>query len=328
MVRAGRGGERAQDFWEKSCVAIGWDYQNLASSKTWDEIEKLLRTDNQDAKEGRIALATGQCYRFVVEFQKDDWVVTYNNAIRLYYIGQIDGPCERKLGEVEGLPHIRKVRWLYQAERDRLSTAARGPLGALMTVFKVEPSIIEELRAKSQGRNDLPTPDLKPVAGTENVEQLRLDSAERARNFIADLVVRLDWEEMQELVAGLLRALGFKTRVSRPGPDRGCDILASPDGLGLSPPRIIVEVKHRPNQQMGSPEIRSFLGGRRPGDNGLYVSTGGFSKEARYEADRANIPMTLLDADGLVELLIQHYPNLDAESRALLPLIPVYWPVG
>jgi restriction system protein len=39
---------------------------------------------------------------------------------------------------------------------------------------------------------------------------------------------------MQELVAGVLRGMGYKTIVSAKGPDRGRDILASPDGLGLS----------------------------------------------------------------------------------------------
>ncbi len=84
---------------------------------------------------------------------------------------------------------------------------------------------------------------------------------------------------MQDLVAGILRAMGYKTLVSPAGADRGKDIIASPDGFGFEPPRIVVEVKHR-NARMGSSEIRSFLGGRHKDDRGLYVSTGGFTKEA------------------------------------------------
>jgi restriction system protein len=44
---------------------------------------------------------------------------------------------------------------------------------------------------------------------------------------------------MQDLVAGLLRALGYKKRVSPAGPDRGKDIVASPDGFGFESPRIL-----------------------------------------------------------------------------------------
>lgn len=90
---------------------------------------------------------------------------------------------------------------------------------------------------------------------------------------IKDRINSLDWDEMQNLVAGVLRSMGYKTQVSPAGADRGKDIIASPDGFGFENPRIIVEVKHR-REQMGSQQIRSFIGGRHKDDRGLYVSTG------------------------------------------------------
>ncbi len=78
---------------------------------------------------------------------------------------------------------------------------------------------------------------------------------------------------------------------------------------------------------MGSPDLRSFLGGLREGDRGLYVSTGGFTKEAGYEAERSKIPLTLLDLDDLVACIVTHYESFDTEGRTLLPLVRVYWPV-
>lgn len=140
--------------------------------------------------------------------------------------------------------------------------------------------------------------------------------------------MKLDWDEMQTFVAGLLRATGYKTRISPQGSDRGKDIVASPDGLGLEQPRIVAEVKHQTGKQIGSQEIRSFLGGRHKDDRGLYISTGGFSKEAKYEADRASIPLTLLDIEDLVELVIENYERMDIESRTLLPLTKIYWPAS
>lgn len=120
---------------------------------------------------------------------------------------------------------------------------------------------------------------------------------------IKDQINRLDWSDMQDLVAGILRSMGYKTQVSPAGPDRGKDILASPDGFGFQQPRIVVEVKHREGR-MGSAQIRSFLGGRHRDDRGLYVSTGGFSKDALYEADRATVPLTLWSLDELARTLI------------------------
>jgi restriction system protein len=131
---------------------------------------------------------------------------------------------------------------------------------------------------------------------------------------------------MQDFVAAILRAMGYRTRVSQRGPDGGVDIFASPDGLGLQEPRIKVEVKHRPNTAIAAPDVRSFLGGLRSGDRGLYVSTGSFTRDARNEADRATIPLTLIDLRALAQLATDNYDNFDQDGRALLPLKRIYRP--
>ena len=130
---------------------------------------------------------------------------------------------------------------------------------------------------------------------------------------------------MEELVATVLRAMGFKAKVSPKGADRNVDVFASPDGLGLTSPRIKAEVKHR-NGSMGSKEIRSFIGALRDGDRGLYISTGGFTKVARYEAERANVPVQLINIDDLAHLVVDNYESFDIEGKTLIPLVKIYWP--
>ena len=88
---------------------------------------------------------------------------------------------------------------------------------------------------------------------------------------------------------------------------------------------IVAEVKHRKGA-MGAPAVRSFIGGLRAGDRGLYVSTGGFTKEARYEADRATIPIRLLDLDSFVRHYVEVYDKADEETRSILPLTRIWWP--
>lgn len=95
--------------------------------------------------------------------------------------------------------------------------------------------------------------------------------------------------------------------------------------MGLESPRIVVEVKHRKGV-MGAPALRSFIGGLRSTDSGLYISTGGFTKEAMYEADRAVMPVKLLDLDQFVRLLVDNYDSADMEMRTILPLVRIYWP--
>ncbi|WP_339618102.1 restriction endonuclease, partial [uncultured Gilvimarinus sp.] len=146
-----------------------------------------------------------------------------------------------------------------------------------------------------------------------------------SHELIKDKLASLLPEEMEEMVAAILRAMGYKAKVSPKGPDRGVDVIASPDGLGLTQPRIKAEVKHR-DGAMGAPSIRGFIGTLREGDSGLFVSSGGFTREARYEADRCTFPLTLVDMDDLSDLIVAHYEGFDLEGRALLPLIRVFWP--
>ena len=60
--------------------------------------------------------------------------------------------------------------------------------------------------------------------------------------------------------------------------------------------------------------------------HGLYVSTGGFTKEARYEADRANVPVRPLDLDTFVRHYVEVYDKTDDETRSILPLTRIWWP--
>ena len=72
--------------------------------------------------------------------------------------------------------------------------------------------------------------------------------------------------------------------------------------------------------------MRAFLGGLRQGDRGLYVSAGGFTKEAEYEAERAAVPVTLIDLDMLAGLLTQYYDSIDMVGRSIIPLTRILWP--
>lgn len=223
-------------------------------------------------------------------------------------------------------PNMRKVDWQSQVPRDDLTVSTRRTLGATMTLFKLKEGIIQEIEARIRGL-PAPSPPNEPMEELEEDSSLGLleDIQSQSREFIKDRITSLAWDEMEELVAGVLRAMGYKARVSPRGPDRGKDIVASPDGLGLEQPRIVVEVKHRKGS-MGADAIRSFLGGRHKDDKGLYVSTGGFTKEARYEADRASIPLTLMDIDDLATVVIEQYENMDMDTRLLIPLVMIYWP--
>lgn len=325
MVRAERDGRLFDAFKEKSAVAIGWNgVGDLSNVKTRKGIADLVASAWPESKPQSNAMAAGQLHRFVNEIEVGDMVVTYNPSRRVYLLGEIAGAYRYDTSIDLDDAQYRPVHWQGEVSRDLLSVESRNSLGAISTLFRISNEVAAELkRALASGQ---PMKPEAAAATTETAEDDVFKSMEsRAHEFIKDKVNALAWDDMQELVAGLLRSLGYKTRVSEAGPDRGKDIVASPDGFGFESPRIVVEVKHRKGT-MGAPDVRSFLGGRHPQDKGLYVSTGGFTREARYEAERANIPLALMDLDDLVKSLLEQYEKLDLETQQLVPLKRIFVP--
>lgn len=325
MVRAGRGGDAIESFWEEQKVAVGWSrLGDLGHVQERSEILQLMEKAYPDSRPRQRQNHTGTVSRFVLTMKPGDGVVSYDPDAREYLVGKIAGECQHDANEVDKLANFRRVEWRGRVPRDVLSVRSRNSLGAIQTLFAVNETVWRELESGLSGAPTAePTDEGETSSDREEIFQNILGNA---REFIKDRVLALDWDEMQDLVAGILRAMGYKTQVSPAGPDQGKDIVASPDGLGLEDPRIRVEVKHRQKERMGAPAIRSFIGALRQSFKGLYVSTGGFSREAQYEAERSNVPVTLIDLDDLVGLLTEHYESLDTRTRALIPLVNVYWP--
>lgn len=326
MVR-GEGGSLYEDFRELGVVAVGWS-QLTAQAKPGMSRKQLIELHQavypNKAKPGSAISGASQVWRFINEIESGDWVVTYSPANRTYLVGKATGQAQYRPEWVErGMALVRQVQWESQElPRDSLGTTTKNSLGSTLTVFKVPPAAMADVLAVMSGKP-------LPASGEDETEEELADPLaniqEQALERIKDLVNELGWDDMQELVAGILRAMGYKTQVSPPGSDRGKDIVASPDGFGFEHPRIVVEVKHRQGQ-MGSQAIRSFLGGRHSEDRGLYVSIGGFSKDAQYEADRASIPLAMWTLDHVVRALIEHYDATDAETKRIVPLKRLYWP--
>jgi restriction system protein len=269
--------------------------------------------------------------RLLHEMKTGDTVVTFDRDRRLYFLGTVTSEYEWVPGLIEDKPHVRRVKWTHQVSRDLLTVATRNTLGAILTLFKLGPEVAKDLQVHQVligTTTELPPKPKELAAAEEEAEaEVRSEAIEKADEFIEDAINKLDWKQMQDLVAGILRSMGYHTTVAAPGADRRVDIFASPDGLGLQEPRIFVEVKHRTQTSMGPEKVRAFLGGRKPGDRCLYVSTGSFTKEARYEAERASVPITLISLQDLRKLLVENYEKLDAETRALVPLKRLYWPL-
>lgn len=132
--------------------------------------------------------------------------------------------------------------------------------------------------------------------------------------------------EYQEIVASLLRAMGYHISwIAPPGKDGGIDILAASDPLGTKPPRIKVQVK-RQEQKIDVNGLRSFMALLGDGDVGIFVSVGGFTKDAEGEArNQEKRKITLLDNEKLFDLWTQYQGKLNDDDRRRLPLKSVHF---
>ena len=328
MVRAGEGSYLIDEF-ARGFIAVGWyELGDLSTVTSQDEIRERYDRAYPDDSPGRVRNAVAMIYKFCCEFEVSQRVVTYDSQNREYLIGCITSDYYHDMEEIADYPHLRTVNWEGRVSRVALSVSSRNSLGGIQTLFSVNEEVSTELLSHL-GEPATPenTEEDDNEEGDDNgLDQIKEDTVARTHELIKDKLLKLSPDEMEKLAAAILRAMGYKTQVMPKGPDRGVDVLASPDGLGLEEPRIKVEVKHRSRTSMGSQDLRSFLGGLREGDKALYISSGGFTQEAKYEAARSNIPLTLLGLDELANLIVTHYESFDTEGKMLIPLVKVYFP--
>lgn len=309
-----------------SLAAIGWSQMgDLGNLDARQKMKNKYHSVYPDDSEPKIWVGAGQLYRFAHVIQKGDSVLTPLKISREVLIGEVTSDYEFNPEAIsERYPNIRRVKWLQKVSRDDLSQPFKYALGGIMTVFQVNaylPEVKALLKKKPVRKDIIEEADIQQPA-TLFYEDVR----GKADEMISDLLSQIDAYDFQELVAGVLRAMGFKTRVSSPGRDLGVDIIAHPDALGFETPRIKVQVKHRKGQS-GAPEVRALAGTIRENENGLFVSTGGFTSEALREPERG-AKITLVDRDQFVNLLLENYEKLDPQYQALVPLRKVYIPVS
>ncbi len=318
VVRAGEGSEIVGQVRELGVVAIGW--HEIGDCSDYQSREDFRYAYHQaypdETNKYRIGMQAGQVYRFVREIAIGDIVMTPDSPARDVLIGEVTGEYEYDPGQIDGYPNLRSVVWKRTVSRDDMSTGLRAVTGAIMTVFTVE-GFDQEIQRLLEGR---------PKPPPEEQVSFYEDTQSKADELVSDIIARIAPYDFQDLVAALLRAMGFRTTVSPPGPDGGKDIVAHPDALGFEQPRIKVQVKHT-KASVGAPDIRSFRSTVAPGEKGLFVSTGGFTSEAKREPEKAGQSLTLMDRDQFVDLLTEYYEKLEPEYQAMVPLKKVYIPV-
>lgn len=199
-----------------------------------------------------------------------------------------------------------------------------GPIGLLTAANKAyrewdasrktkEVKVTEEVEEKTIGGVEENTFSL------EKAEQIALEGLEK-------YIVSLNPYEFQDLAAALLRGMGYYTPFVAPrGKDGGIDIAAYRDPLGTQSPRIKVQIKHR-GASASVQEIRQLMGLlQKEGDVGIFISTGGFTPDAKSTARSSHIHVEFIDLQRFISLWCEFYIKMNDEDKSFLPLIPIYF---
>ena len=223
-------------FLSQNVIAIGWEEMGDLSSiePNRDAFKKKYSEVYSDAKKGSIATGAGMLYRFLYEAQIGDYVVYPSKFNREINIGQITSDY---FYTTEKYSQRRTVKWIKHIPRTAFTQGALYEVGSAMSFFSVKNYADEFLSALDK--------DFKKHSSTGNDDEDDTVAAtaeeilESTRDFVLkELSRHLKGYDLEEFVADLLNAMGYRTTVSKHGGDNGIDIIAYKDEL---PPRILVQ---------------------------------------------------------------------------------------
>jgi restriction system protein len=221
--------------------------------------------------------------------------------------------------------YLRKQKGIWYLTIEGEKAMELGAVGLLK-------SASEKYRAWDLERKKDIEPDIEEIIEkgdeTEKILKANLEQLEeKAIEGIKQHISNYNPYEFQDLIAALLRAMGYYTPfVSPKGRDGGLDIIAYRDPLGATTPRIKVQVKHRPQASISVDDIRSLIGLlNKDGDIGLFVTSGRFTSESERFARDSHTHVKLIDIDSFIQLWIDFYQKLSDEEKNLLPLYPIYY---
>ncbi len=316
-----------EELVERGFVSIGWDelgdLRHLTGGR--DAIKAELSRQNPEDSAGRINSRAGVVYRFAHVMKPGDLVVAPYKPDSTINIGRVSGEYYFE-AEAPFHRHRHPVEWLKTGvARNEFSQSALYELGSAITLFTVRRHV-EEILAVLDGKPVI-TPQKEPVSDTLEAEDQTSEMPTAARieqsttDFILEAISKeITPAEFEELTADVLRALGYRARVTPYSRDGGVDVIAHRDPLGVEPPQIMVQCKQRIGS-VTAPDVQQLVGAGW-GSSLLYITTGSFTRDAQM-IERQNSSLRLISGSELAALVIANYAKLPERWRKVMPLRPV-----
>ena len=307
-------------FLKENVIALGWqqigDLSLIAPDR--EAFKEKYIAAYPEAKKGSIPTGVGMLFRFCHEVQIGDYIIYPSKIDRMINIGEVTGDY-KYVPDASEYVQQRSVKWLKHLPRMSFSQGALYEIGSAMSFFMVKNYADEFLAALDKGF----AKNLSEGEEDDTVGATADDIIESTKDFILkELSRQLKGYDLEQFVADLLQAMGYRTTVSPHGGDSGIDITAYKDEL---PPRILVQVKSQ-DSDIKETTIQSLKGAMREGDYGLFVTLSNYTKKAQKYLENTPI-IRGINGTELVDLILKYYDDLSEKYRIMIPLKMVYIPV-
>lgn len=341
-VRTGRSGERTEWGFANGVVGGGWhEMPDLTDISDREKLRSIV-SEIYGGSKNVVANLTGQLWTLRTRIQDGDYIVLPIRATSQIAFGQVIGGGYKYLSNEEDLTkrHVIQVKWLKtDISKSVLKQDMRYQLGSALTIFEVANNDaayrLEQVMSGKQdpGARSALNPGAKAISESVHDEIAEVNDAINLADVAQDEIAKRLQEdfkghELSELVEALLTAEGFKCRNSPPGADGGVDVLAGMGPLGMDSPKLVVQVKSQTSAV--SDTVLQQLNGaihRFQADQALLVTFGGVTGPAKAYVETQYFNIRVWTIDDIIRAIYRHYPVLDNEMKARLPLKQIWVPI-
>ncbi|MCI0578977.1 MAG: restriction endonuclease [Chloroflexi bacterium] len=135
-------------------------------------------------------------------------------------------------------------------------------------------------------------------------------------------------DRFEALIGELLIAIGFEedtVQVTRYHRDGGVDVRGVLNAGSITRINAAVQVK-KWQKNVQAPDVQNLRGSLTTHEQGIIITTGDFSPGARSEANAiGKTPISLVNGNELLELLIEHDIGVNKEQHTVLSLDEEWW---
>ena len=156
-----------------------------------------------------------------------------------------------------------------------------------------------------------------------NLKQIEDKAFESIRNHI----IKKNPYEFQDIVWALLKSMWYHVPyIASRWKDWWIDLIAYQDPLWAKPPRIKIQVKHRPEYNISIDEVQRMSGLlNKDWDIWIIVTSWDFTSDAKLAARNSQFHIELINFSRFLELRKQYYSSMSDENKNYIPLHPIYF---